>query len=424
LTGLALVGLSNLAYGQNAGLGVTGGGAAKRPRFGGLHFDFTVANGSGLNAVGQNYRNDFTFYLEPSWSIGQMYLRNSKYFKNLTLAARLLVNQNVSGIDPGNFTGDVVSGPQGTCWDGNPSTTGGVVDAGSIPYCNPTPGPRRAAVSDLWLTLRAPAMFRIPKIDVTITPQFRVILPTSQQSQFQNLAMSLTGFLGLGRAFWKGRIRIGYSFGFNGFARTSYYASVNPSPIGAAAQGGNPWEPISNAGISNIYSDPSRLGVDRATAFTVMNIVSGGINFHPQVGFNLLYFTINGFLAPQACQGPVVAGQQVDVCDTTARVAGASGIELSRPGAQMPLQVLWASIGYEPLDYLGLTLSWINVAPMFYADGTYRQGVVSTDYNAFTTVMLGATLTVDALFNKLIPEKKQEPPKAAVGPGLVPMRRL
>ena len=34
----------------------------------GLTFDFTAGDGTGLNSVGENYRNDLVFYFEPTWN--------------------------------------------------------------------------------------------------------------------------------------------------------------------------------------------------------------------------------------------------------------------------------------------------------------------------------------------------------------------
>src|SRR6185369_6411838 len=104
----------------------------------------------------------------------------------------------------------------------------------------------------------------------------------------------------------------------------------------------------------------------------------------------------------------IINGQPEDICQNGDQVAAASGSFLSRPGLKMPQQILWVSLTYQPLDYLGFSLSWINWAPLYYDDGhTYRQGVVSTNYDAFTTISLGATVSIDGVMNKLI--KRKEP---------------
>ena len=75
------------------------------PRFYGFTFDLTTADGSGLNSVGHNYRNDFVWYFEPAWNIGQMYLRGSRW-RTLQLQARWALTANASGTDEANFSGN------------------------------------------------------------------------------------------------------------------------------------------------------------------------------------------------------------------------------------------------------------------------------------------------------------------------------
>ena len=89
-------------------------------------------------------------------------------------------------------------------------------------------------------------------------------------------------------------------------------------------------------------------------------------------------------------------GQIIDTCRSGDAVAGNSGPSLNRP-ARRDSQVLWISLSYQATDWMGLSLSWINWAPAQKPDSSYRQGFISTDYNAFTTVQLGVTFTVDEI---------------------------
>lgn len=397
---LGVLGMASSAYGQSAGLSATT--SAKPPRFYGLSFDFTVADGSGLNAVGQNYRNDLNFYFEPTWNFGRLYLSNIKPLRNMHLAARFIVTQNLAGVDETNRTGTINTGPQGTCSD--VGIMNGVVDPTTVGYCNPPGADRRTDYSDLWLTLRAPRIYTIPKVDIGINPQIRLIVPTSLQSRNAHLASTLTAFLGFGRAFFKGRLRLGYSFGFQKFFHTqttqSFGQTGNASTI---APGGNPWNAVTSTGSANFYSDPSRNGQVN-TNFSLMNIVSGGVQIHEKVSFDLLYFTIHGFAYDQSCV-IVVNGVPEDICQNGDAVAANSGSRLDRPGLRQS-QVLWGSLSYHALDWLTVTLSWINFAPMFNPDSTYRQGIFSADYNAFTTVMLGTTVSIDQFAAKFIKQKQ------------------
>ena len=132
-----------------------------QPRFYGFTFDLTTADGSGLNSAGHNYRNDFVWYFEPAWNIGQMYLRGTRW-RTLQLQARFSLTANVSGTDEANFSGNSNAAPPGTC----PGTTindNGTVDPGSVGYCNEASNTRRADYSDVWLTLRSPRVYTHPQ---------------------------------------------------------------------------------------------------------------------------------------------------------------------------------------------------------------------------------------------------------------------
>ena len=98
LTVVTTLGASGVAYAQNAAAAagaVSESASTKVVPYGGLTLDLTIADGSGLNAVGQNYRNDLAFYIEPTWNFGARFLAKTR-FKSMALAARLIVNQNLS----------------------------------------------------------------------------------------------------------------------------------------------------------------------------------------------------------------------------------------------------------------------------------------------------------------------------------------
>jgi hypothetical protein len=421
---VSVLGMAAAAYGQSTGLVVTGGkGPAQAPRFYGFTFDFTVSESSGLNAVGQNYQNDLLFYLEPSWNIGRQFLRDSKYWRNLTLAGRFVVTQNLAGIQAQNFNGTANAGPSGTCWTGSPSETGGVVNPNTIPYCNPVGNDRRTDYGDIWLTLRAPRLFTIPKAGLPINPQFRVILPVSAQSRFSNLAMSMALGVGTGRSlpFWKDRIRIGYSFLFNKNFHTNEGSRfpVSDSRITVRPTGENAFDYA--GGLSSDFFTAGREGpVNTNNNYSFLNIFSGGIQIHDKVAFDAIYILSSGVRYGLPCTPLNVNGLMEDICANGDAVAAASGTAISRPGF-LHSQILWVTLNYQVLDYLGLSLAWINFAPLTNDNGTYQQGIVSVDYNAFTSVSLSATISIDGVINRLSPRKPDPTKQAGIptGPGRI-----
>ena len=403
--GIVIVGASTGARADGAGAPNTGSvtsieaTANVKPRFYGFSFDLTTADGSGLNSVGHNYRNDFVWYFEPEWNIGQMYLRGTRW-RSLQLQARFAVTANVSGTDEANFNGTSNASPAGTC----PGTTindNGTVDPGSVGYCNPSSNSRRADYSDTWLTLRNPRIYTLPKIGVYLNPAFRVILPTSIESQFQTLVMSLTPSVSAGRTFWHDKIRVGYGFGFTKNFHRYTSSQLSPQSGGAAAtEGGNLSDGPYGAGLSNFYLDPSRDGTIGGynISYSLAHTISGGIQISDKWSFDVLYVIIDSFTYDHSCatSNVAVAGAQYDTCSAGDRVAASSGAILARP-SHRDSQVFWATIGYQPIDWLGISLAWINWAPLQRLDSSYRQGLISTNYDAFTTIQLAATITVDKL---------------------------
>ena len=404
--GILLVGASTGAWADGAGAPNTGAVTTvettvnTKPRFYGFTFDLTTADGSGLNSVGHNYRNDFIWYLEPSWNIGQMYLRGTRW-RTLQLAARWSLTANVSGTDEANFSGQSNASPAGTC----PGTTindNGTVDPGSVGYCNENANTRRADYSDIWLTLRNPRIYTVPKIGVYLNPAFRVIVPASQESLYQTLVMSLTPSIAAGRTFWHDKIRVGYGFGFtkNFHRYTSPLLAPGQGGLTGATAGGNLSDGPYGAGLSNFYLDPSRDGTIGGynINYSLSHTISGGIQLSDKWSFDVLYVIIDSFTYDHSCAttNVAVAGAQYDTCSAGDRVAANSGATLARP-SHRDSQVFWATIAYQPLDWLGLSLAWINWAPLQKLDSSYRQGIISTDYDAFTTIQLAATITVDRL---------------------------
>jgi hypothetical protein len=406
LLGLALVsGFSGLAFGDVGGAPtgtvVEEAKIEKKVPFYGFSFDFTAADGTGLNSVGENYRNDLAFYFEPSWNVGARFFRGT-WAKTFQIAARFAVTQELSGTDEASFNGVSNSGPHGTCSNITPSINGGVVNPNMVGYCNPPPNDRRADYSDIWLTFRLPRAYTIPKALISISPSLRFYLPTSAQSRYQTLIMGLNPAVGFGRTFWKDRIKVGYSLGYTKNFHQSEVPVIDPSqPIAAGGTAGsNSFDGSVGTTISNFYLDPSRAGTVGGfnVSQQVTNIISGSIQITDKLSFDALYILVSPFTYTGNCLVNT-QGQTVDTCATGNAVAAASGSTLS-PGQKGMSQVLWLTLGYQFYDWFNLSLAWINWAPTYYPSGGYRQGVISTDYNAFTTVQLGATITIDKLAQK------------------------
>lgn len=363
-------------------------------RFGGFGFDFTMADSTSLNAVGQNYRNDLAWYFEPSWHVGARFAPTTR-FKTFGIHLRFVVTEMLTGTDEAGFGPNANSGPQGTCSNITPGP-GGTVDPTQVGYCNPQPNDRRTDYGDIWLTFSNPRIYTIPKIGVDINPSFRFYLPTSLQSRHQTLIMGIMPSLSVSRRFWKDRISLSYGFGVRKNFHQYTTAEVQYRPGDAAVLGGNPTDGANGASFANRIGDPTAFNGN----FALMHSIVGGVKFHKQVSFSALYIIFNtqGY-NPESCVVDT-QGMSIDTCANGDAVASSSGTRLDRPGWR-DQQVLWLTLSYQPWDYLGFALMYINWAPMQKPDGSYRQGVISTDYNAFTTLSLGATVSLDKVAAKI-----------------------
>jgi hypothetical protein len=408
---LSLFSASRPALAQTSGLTVTES-KDEPPRYYGLHFDLSVYDGSGLNSVGHNYRNDLSFYFEPSWDIGKTFpsLRKTRW-KGLQLAARFVVTANLSGTDEAAFSGNNNSTPQGTCGNPTISSNGGLLDPGSVSYCNPASATRRADYSDFWLTLRAPSVYKysIPEYSFAINPAIRGVFPTSMESRFATLIAAVTPSIGMTHTFWKGRLHGGFSFGvtknFHKQSTVTYTSSTNGT---VTTNGGNPYDGALSSGLSNFYADPSRQasfgGLN--TNFALLSIISGGVQFNDKWSFDALYIVSNAYPYSQDCIQQV-QGYSVDLCGNGNAVAASSGSALWRPGRR-DNQTFWATLNYQPWEWIGFSVAWINSAPMWKPDSTYRQGIISTDYNAYTTVSFGTSISIDHFAEMLEKRNKKK----------------
>jgi hypothetical protein len=371
-------------------------GKDEAPRLGGFDLDFTVSDSSGLNAVGQNYRNELSLYFEPRWSVGKVWLPNAGVWSKLAVSGRFVLTGALAGTGTEYFGSEIRSEPQGTCSNIVPSPDGGVVDPRQVGYCNPRAAGRRLDYSDVWLTAGVPRLVTIPRVKLDVPASLRVILPLSAQSRFQTLRFGLTATSGLARAFLADKLRISFTGGFTKNFHAYSTPGLEPAGITAGETGGNASSPLEGVGISNLYADPARVGTSGYnTSFSLSNALSARYEFNGRWNADVLYMWVDGFTYGHRCLVAVVDGA-VDSCRTGAEVAAASGSEVTGRGHKRS-QVFWVTVAYQVRPWLGLSLAWVNWAPRMMPDSSYRQGFISTDYNAFTSVMLSASTSLDQI---------------------------
>jgi hypothetical protein len=372
--------------------------ASEDTALGGFDAELTLSDSSGLNTVGENYRNELSLYFEPRWAAGRKLFHGQGVLGKLSLSGRFVLTRALSGTGDESFGSSVSSGPLTPCSPVIPSANGGVIDPTQVQRCRPQAADRRTDYSDVWLTAGLPRFATIPRTAIDVSASLRVALPTSLQSRFQTLRLGLTGTGGLSRAFLDGKLRLSYTLGLSENFHAFSTPGLDPGPGGPAGDvGGNPGGGLSGTGISNLYADPTRVGQGGYnTSYSLANSLSAHYELNDRWSADVLYLWSDGFTYSHRCVVDAGAGLVVDSCQTGAAVAGASGSSVESRGHKRG-QVFWVTASYSYRPWLNLSLAWVTWAPREKPDTSYRQPFVSVDYNSFTSVMLSATTSLEEL---------------------------
>jgi len=93
-------------------------------------------------------------------------------------------------------------------------------------------------------------------------------------------------------------------------------------------------------------------------------------------------------------------GQDHNTYQTGMTVAGNSGSNILQV-AHRDAQWFWLTASYQINDWLGASIALITISPQRKPDGSLRQPFISTDYNAFSQVSFGLTLSIEKAAAKL-----------------------
>jgi hypothetical protein len=400
---LAPVALANPVAGTSTATEVTYG-ASGPVSYKGLSVDLSVQDSSGLNAI--NYNNSIYMLFEPAWSVGQLFFRKTP-FAGLRLAGRLPLTYTMAGYDPSAVVPNSDHGVPGSCSNLTPSTNGNI-DVSQVQRCSykntyrPTPG-------DFGLTLSNPGLFTIPGIGVKINPSVRLALPLSYESRYATMRFAIQGAVGLGRSFFGNKLSAGYSFGATKYSYQSTAATTQ-------TQGPQLGDGIVASGYSaadigatsaSFYSDPGRDGSGSGlnSSYSFSHVFTVGYNITEKLNFSVLYVLSNSFAYEATCGTGTYGGVQTDACANANAVAHASTGSASNtpaPGwsagtagrAHRDTQVFYATLAYQLKDWVGLSVAWATFSPLRFQDNSFRQPFVSTNYDSFSSLNLGATFTL------------------------------
>ncbi|MDW8280525.1 MAG: hypothetical protein RMK29_02365 [Myxococcales bacterium] len=417
LWGAVSVGSGGQVWAQALPPGQEGeGGMVQRPPFYGLSLDLIGWNQTGLWAGGGAYRNDFGFLIMPTWAIGRRFIGRGP-FRSLTLQGRFIFNVPVAGFDESGYAGDAPPwSEQQPCALGRSESLRFV----DLPRCDWGRGSRRVDYSDLTLILANPRIYTIPRLEVRIDPSVILTLPVSAQSRLATLILQGVLQLGVARSFWKGRLDVGYTYGLGkGFFRYATGGVVYDSR-GADVPFA---QDVLARGLSNFYADAGGgailcQGFERCRNPTLFmqHTFRATVSVLEPLSITVIYRIGNTYFRnPAGCSETLSFdhGPPLATCGEGAAIQTPSSFWTDN-------QLLWAMVNYQPLPWLGISLSYITAAPLWqYARSTpdetlpdaeaqfaptrsYRQGIISVDANDFTSISLSLDVTVDALAKKFL----------------------
>ncbi|MFH1131487.1 MAG: hypothetical protein V1754_09135, partial [Pseudomonadota bacterium] len=165
---------------------------------------------SGITGGVEGYENQLALVFAPSIRLGRV-LSVSKFFKKINLSLELLLQGEISGNEAG-FRSSYFSSPSILAASGAEmiaiSETGAAIDADSGQVDGTS---RRVVLSDLWLGLSHPELYRIPWLLIDAGVSCSFTFPTSIASQVSGFNAGISYGISLSRTLWK-KLTLSYGF--------------------------------------------------------------------------------------------------------------------------------------------------------------------------------------------------------------------
>ena len=336
---------------------------------------------SGVTGDAESYENQLSFVLSPSLRLGRVWKGAPALAAPLTLSAELSLGVELAGNDA-RFRGAQFSGPAATPGGAESlaiNAQGQVVNA----QAGQADGTgKRALLTDLWLGLSHPKLYRVPLAGVDLGARLAVILPTSTASQATGLYASPGLGISLGRSFWSERLSLGYSLRYTHYL---YRHATNDF----RSMGG---EVIVNGRPEPVYQ-PNR-GTSLNPNFAVINELWVEGKIIAGLSAAASYSLINTFthaLEPVELETLPLA----DPCADGQAVAVATGGEVNACGERSQRDAHWFRfhLSYQVLPQLGISAGLSTYQPVRHegagVSNPFIQTVPTTNY---TTVELGLRL--------------------------------
>lgn len=336
---------------------------------------------SGVTGDAESYENQLAFVLSPQLSLGKVWKGAPALAARLTLAAEISLGVELAGNDA-RFRGAQFSSPAGTPGGAESlaiNAQGQITDAPSGQVEGTS---RRALLSDLWLGLSQPKLYRIPVLKVDLGGRLAMILPTSTASQASGLYASPGLGLTLSRALFRERLNLGYSLRYSHYL---YRYTTNDSQ----ALGG---EVLVNGRPEPLYQ-PSR-GTTLNPNFAVINELWLDAKLVAGLSVSASYSLINTFthtLSDLDLEGVPSA----DPCAHGQAVAAATGGEVTACGERAQRDAHWfrVHLTYQALAQLGISAGLSTFQPVRHeGSGVSNPFIQTTPTANYTTLELGLRL--------------------------------
>ena len=334
----------------------------------GFDVSLTIFNSSGVYFRDGGYTNSLTFWVEPSYALGQRFFKNT-WFQHLSFNLRLPIEVQLAG-NTADFGGTQYApqpeGDQAPVY--NPETVS--ITRAPAPRSNPV------ILRDMFVQLAHTHLFRIPGLGIDVMSSLRAGLPTSTASQNAGFITSL----GLAFIFEKrlfDRLSLGYMV-----RPTKYFFSRTHGGIkrfdAPVYVNGNPEPTLEQNSTTVANAD-----------FMILNGVWAALELPKGFGVSLNYFTFNTkpFDNNGGCNPVAVAG--VDTC--------ADGAALGNIQGQWRNEHWFlASVDYHR-SFWSLSLGLSTFRPMLTTDRNVSQPFFESNRNNATTIYLSFSASAEGL---------------------------
>src|SRR5262249_11873898 len=155
----------------------------------------------------------------------------------------------------------------------------------------------------------------IPRAQLEVSPSVRFVIPISKQSRLSTLRLGVTGSVGFGRSFLQEKLRLGYGFGFTKNFHQYSTPGIAPGDAGTGAElGDNPYNGVMGVGLSNLYTDASRVGMSGFnSSFSFSNSINGSYKIDDDWSVDGTYMWTDGFSYGHTCV-ITATGTSQDTC--------------------------------------------------------------------------------------------------------------